>query len=194
MRNRSFPAVPSIATLVLIVACAHQSTAAVKVAAMPQVQSDAARMRLQLMTDDAKSELTLAATTRAGLVQSIVDGQAQLEVSNAQARSAQAASVRLNAAAKELRRQAYAISDLPGLSADQNHKSVAAMEAADAAESDARAAQFGVAVTAATAVRNRSTLDGMMSQLTLLDARIDACNRLLKLNGAALAETKATLR
>ncbi len=194
MRTRSFPTVSSIATLALLVACVLPSAAAVKVAAVPSVQSDAARTRLRLMIDDAKAEVTLAASTRSGLVQSASDAQAQLATSSAKAIAAQAASARLNAVAKDLRRQAYAISDMPGLSAEQNHKSVAAMEAADAAETDARVAQFAVATTAATTAHDRVTLDTLSMQLTVLDARIDACNRLLKLNGAALSDDKASQR
>jgi len=187
MRNRSVSKL-SVATLSLIVACTLPAVAAVRVATVPSTASDAAHTRLRLMIDDAKTELALAATTRTDLVQSVAAAQAQLTASTAQAMMAQAASLRLNAAAKEARRQAYAISDLPGLSAEQNHKSVAAMEAADAAESDARVAQFGVSAIAATVTHDRGALDAFATQLTLLDARIDACNRLLKLNGAALAD------
>ena len=194
MHNRLRSRVSSAATLALIIACALPSAAAVKVATAPAAASDTARTRLRLMIDDAKAELTLAATTRADLVQSVANAQNQLATSSAQAMTAQAASMRLNAAAKESRRQAYAISDLPGLSAEQNRKSVAAMEAADAAETDARVAQFGVAATAATVTHDRSALDALSTQLTLLDARIDACNRLLKLNGAALAERSSQMR
>ena len=189
MRTGSFSFARSIALLALFAACTGPSAAAVK--ASPSVQSDAARTRLRQMIDDAKSERTRAANARGALVVSSADAQAQLAASTAQALAAQSVSLRLNATAKELRRQAYAISDLPGLSADQNRKSVAAMEAADAAETDARVAQFGVASTAAAAVHARGAVDALSAQLTALDARIDACDRSLKLNGAALADGEA---
>lgn len=94
--------------------------------------------------------------------------------------------MRLNAPATDLRRQAYAISDLPGLSAEQNRRSVAAMEAADAAETQARTAQFSVATTSAAANRSRIHIDELTTHMAALDGRIAACNQLVALNSAAL--------
>jgi methionyl-tRNA formyltransferase len=177
----------ALTTFVIGLACTGTGYAADKVAAAP-LHEDAARTRLLIMTADAKTQLVQDASDRAADVALAATAQSQLETSAARAEAAQQTSVRLNASAIELRREAYAISNQPGLSAAQNHKSVAAMEAADAAENDARVAQFSVAVTAAAASHDRVAVESLTNQIAALDARMGACRNLLKLNGAALQD------
>jgi hypothetical protein len=177
----------AVTTFAIGIACTSTGYAADKVATAP-MREDAARTRLLAMTSDAKAQLVQDANARAAYVLLAAAAQTQLLASAERTEAAQATSVRLNANAIELRREAYIISNQPGLSAAQNHKSVSAMEAADAAENDARIAQFSVAITATTAAHDRAALDTLNNQIAALDVHMAACRNLLKLNGAALQD------
>jgi hypothetical protein len=173
-------------TAVLAVACTSPAYAVSKASFVASGYSDAARTRLVQSISDAKSELVADASARADQVHVLSAAQAALIDDIAQADKARDGYARLNAAAVELRREAYEISNMPGLSASQNHKSVASMEAADAAENAARTAQFFVSAKAAVVVYDRTALDHAATAIATLDQRIAACDQLVKLNGAAL--------
>lgn len=181
---------PNIARFVLTAAIAAACTGSVYAAPkgtfVASGYSDSARTRLLQTISDAKTELVADASARADQVRLLSAAQTALVNDIAQAEKAQDGYLRLSAQAVELRRQAYEISNMPGLSAAQNHKSVAAMEAADAAENLARAAQFDVSATAAAVMHDRTVIDRVTTAIATLDQRIAACTQLVKLNGAAL--------
>lgn len=113
---------------------------------------------------------------------------ARLDLTDALARVdlTRAACARLDAAAVSLRRDAYEISGLPGLSAAQNHASVVAMEAADTAENAAGTGRLAASLAATAVIRSQAVVDRSIGLIANLAARTAALNQIIRINGGTL--------
>jgi hypothetical protein len=146
--------------------------------------------------DNARTRLARVAASQTEFAQESVfkenDGAllaaAQVNLDEAVSQSAQAheKANRLLANASELRRIAYTLTDQPGLSAVQNQKMLAAMEAADAAESEARVAQTYERLAVASVVANRQAIAKLTGQIAVLQQRMDACTAFIRSKGYAV--------
>jgi hypothetical protein len=116
----------------------------------------------------------------------LAEAQVVLDESVAQSAIAGDRANRLLAIASDLRRVAYALTDQPGLSAAQNQKMLAAMEAADAAESEARVAQTYDRLAVASVTVHRQAIAKLTGQIAALEQQMDACTAFIRSNGYAV--------
>ena len=160
----------------LVTACSTAACAAVKSSSAPD---DSAHARFALVSS-ARAEI--ARTEAFTMSDSALLEKAQ-EALDASVEASSAARARANALATTaagLRGVAYDLTNQPGLSAVQNRRMVAAMEAADAAENSAGAAQTTANLAAADVDANRETIGRLASQIDALQRRIDACTAVIR--------------
>lgn len=143
--------------------------------------------------DTARTRLARVVATQTELAQESVfkesdsallaAAQVNLAESVSQSAAAHEKATRLLANASELRRSAYSLTDQPGLSAVQNQRMLAAMEAADAAESAARVAQTYERLAVASEIANRQAIAKLTGQIAALQERMDACTAFIRSKG-----------
>jgi hypothetical protein len=110
----------------------------------------------------------------------LAGAQVNFDASVSQSAAAHENSNRLLGNASELRRIAYTLTDQPGLSALENQKMLAAMEAADAAESEARVAQTYGRLAVAAVIANHQAVAKLTGRIAALQQRMDACTAIIR--------------
>jgi hypothetical protein len=167
-------------TAALVAGCAASASAAAKTP-LPSFNYAPAQAQPTQTLGDAKSELAQDMSLKATDIVLLTAAQSALDASFTHAEIVRDTASALEETATKLRHNAYALTDLPGLSASQNHKSVAAMEAADAAENAAGFAQSDVTSAAAALAQDRDVRDRLSNQILVLTARVAVCTRTIQL-------------
>ncbi len=160
-----------VASVVLVTACSSTALAGAKSSAA----SEAVRVH-QAQVVSARAELAQDEMFRTSDASLLETAQAALDASIALSSAARDKAGALKATATALRGIAYELTNRPGLSAAQNHKMVAAMEAADAAESAAGAAQTTANLAAGVVRQNNGFALRLTAAIESLDQRMEACN------------------
>ena len=164
------------AAALLVTACSNAACAAVRSSSAP---AQSARTRLALVTS-ARAEIAQAEIFTTSDASLLGLAQGALNDSVALAAAAIGKATALAATAAALRGRAYDLTNQPGLSAVQNRKMIAAMEAADAAESAAGAAQTAANLAAGSVDRNREAIVRLTSQIDALQRRMVACTAFIR--------------
>jgi hypothetical protein len=149
--------------------------------AYPPVRVVAAVSRPTQSIVSVKAELADDVSSEAIEIALLAAAQSALEESSAHSAFVRDSVAALNDKATALRREAYGISNQAGLSATQNHKAIAAMDAADDAEAAAGFAQSDETAAAAALMQARNTRDQLAINVMALSARVGACTRTIEL-------------
>ncbi len=168
-------------SVILVSVCSNAAVAAVKSAA----PNGAARLRSAQVVL-ARAEVARDETFIASDFPLLDAAQAVSDASVEQSSTARDKASALASSAASLRRVAYDLTNQPGLSAVQNRKMVAAMEAADAAESAAGVAQTSANGAAVTADGSRRAVERLTAQIAGLQQRIAVCNAFIRSNDFAM--------